>query len=100
MGTKFWIRRFLLVFASALAIIAGAQMLKGHTMGYSVTQGLFWAAIASIIFTGARIYQSRKGQHCAICRDTPETAAPGDEARSNQLTQPVPGPRTTSLSDD
>ena len=29
MGTAFWIRRFLLVFASALVIIAGVQMLKG-----------------------------------------------------------------------
>lgn len=74
MGIAFWIRRFLLVFVSALVIIAGAQMLKGQTFGYSVTQGLLWAAIVSTIFTGARIYQSRRGQHCAICRDTPEMA--------------------------
>jgi hypothetical protein len=84
MGTAFWIRRFLLVFASALTIIAGAQVLKGHTLGYSVTQGLLWAAIASTIFTGARIYQSRRGQHCAICRDTPEAAAQAGEAGSNR----------------
>ena len=75
MGTAFWIRRFLLVFVLALAIIAGAQMLKGHTFGYSVTQGLLWSAITSTIFTAARIYQSRRGEHCAICRDTPETSS-------------------------
>jgi hypothetical protein len=57
-GTAFWIRRFVIVFAAPLAIIAGAQMLKGHTLGYSVTQGLLWAAIASTVFTGARIYGS------------------------------------------
>jgi hypothetical protein len=87
MGAAFWIRRFLVVFASTLVIITGAQMLKGHTLGYSVTQGLIWAAIASTIFTGARIYQSRRGQHCAICGDTPEAAARAGEARSNQAMQ-------------
>ena len=80
MGIAFWIRRFLLVFASALAIITGAQVLKGHTFAYSVVQGLLWAAIASTIFTAARIYQSRRKQHCAICRDTPETSARAGEA--------------------
>ena len=72
------------MFASALVIIAGVQMLKGRTLGYSVTQGLLWAAIASTIFTGARIYQSRRGRHCAICRDTPETSKKAGEAEANQ----------------
>ena len=100
MGTAFWIRRFLLVFASALVIIAGVQMLKGRTLGYSVTRGLLWAAIASTIFTGARIYQSRRGRHCAICRDTPETSARAGEAGSNQAMQPTADPRTDSIPDD
>lgn len=99
-GTAFWSRRFLLVFVSASAIIAGAQMLKGHTLGYAVFQGTLWAAIASTVFTGARIYQSRRGQHCAICRDTPETSARTGEAGSNQSMQPTADPRTVSLSDD
>jgi hypothetical protein len=101
MGTTFWIRRFFLVFASALAIITGAQVLKGHTLGYSVTEGLLWAAVASTIFTGARIYQSRRGQHCAICRDTPETAARAGEAGSEHSSMPpTASPPTASLSDD
>src|SRR4051812_42520370 len=85
MGTAFWIRRFLLVFVSAAAIIAAAQMLKGHTLGYAVSQGALWAAIASTIFTVARIYQSRRGQHCAICRDTPELSARAGEASSQAM---------------
>jgi hypothetical protein len=52
-------------------------MLKGHTFGYSVSQGLLWSVIASIIFSAARIYQSRRGHHCAICHDTPETSPAG-----------------------
>jgi hypothetical protein len=47
-------------------------MLKGHDLAYSATQGAIWGAIAAVVFTAARIYQSRKGQHCAICKDTPE----------------------------
>ena len=91
MSPTFWIRRFLLVFALALVIIAGAQMLKGHALRYSLTQGLLWAAIASTIFTGARIFQSRRGQHCAICRDTRETSARVREARSTPPAQPPAG---------
>ena len=100
MGTAFWIRRFLLVFISASAVIAAAQMLKGHTWGYAGFQGMLWAAIASTIFTAARIFQSRRGQHCAICRDTPETSAQAGEAGSNQAMPPTADPRTTSVSDD
>ena len=75
MGTAFWIRRFSFVFVVAACIIAGAQLLKGRDLSYSLTQGLLWAAISASVFTGARIYQSGKGVHCAICRDTPEMQA-------------------------
>lgn len=72
MGAAFWVRRFLLVFAGAFVVIAGAQALKGHPIAYSATQGLLWAAVAATIFTVSRIYQARKGLHCAICKDTPQ----------------------------
>jgi hypothetical protein len=75
MGTAFWVRRFLLVFVVATCVIAGAQLLKGGSLNYSLSQGLLWAAISASVFTVARIYQSRKGVHCAICRDTPEMQA-------------------------
>ena len=72
MGTVFWIRRFVLVFGGALVAIVGAQLLKGHTIAYAAVHGLLWAAISATVFTGARIFQSRQGQHCVLCRDTPE----------------------------
>jgi len=31
-----------------------------------------WGVLASALFTGTRIYRSRKGQACAVCNDTPE----------------------------
>jgi hypothetical protein len=75
MGTTFWVRRFLLAFVVATFVITGSQLLRGRGLSYSLTQGLIWAAISASVFTVARIYQSRKGDHCAICRDTPEMQA-------------------------
>lgn len=72
MGAAFWIRRFLTVFAGAFAIIAVAQLLKGRTAESATLHGLGWAAVTAAVFTTSRIYQSRRQQHCAICRDTPE----------------------------
>lgn len=72
MGAAFWIRRFILVWTAAFVLIAGAQALKGHDLAYALTQGLLWATISAGIFVGARLYQARRGRHCAICRDTPE----------------------------
>jgi hypothetical protein len=72
MGTAFWVRRFLLVFVVATFVIAGAQLLQDRGFKYSLAQGLLWAAISASIFTSARIYQSGKKMHCALCRDTPE----------------------------
>jgi hypothetical protein len=81
MGTAFWIRRFLLVFVFAFIAIAGAQFfLRGRPIEPSITHGLLWAVVAAGIFTATRIYRSRRGQHCAICRDTPEMVADRESA--------------------
>ena len=72
MGKAFWIRRSLSVFALAFLVIAAAQFLKGHKLAYAATQAALWSLVASTVFTASRIYQSRRGQHCALCRDTPE----------------------------
>jgi hypothetical protein len=72
MGPDFWMKRFFTVLAGAFVIILIAQMLKGHALSYSAVHSAIWAPITALIFTAARLYQSRKGQHCAICKDTPE----------------------------
>jgi hypothetical protein len=71
-GTGFWIRRFLIVLAGAFVIICVAQLLKGQNLAYSATQGAIWGAVSATVFTVARFFQARRGQHCAICNDTPE----------------------------
>ena len=61
--------------------IAGAQLLRGHTLEDSVQHGLLWSVITAAVFTGVRIYKSRRGQYCAVCGDTPATPAPAEGDR-------------------
>ena len=74
MGAAFWIRRFFMVLVLAGLIVALAQWVKGHSLQYAITQGAIWGSVSAAVFVAARIYQSRRKQHCAICRDTPEMA--------------------------
>jgi len=76
MGTAFWIRRFLTVLVGAAVIIAIVQFAKGHTWQYASIQGAIWGLVSAAVFTVARFFQSRRQQHCAICKDTPEMAQP------------------------
>lgn len=72
MGTAFWIRRFLLVFTGAFVLIASSHLLRGRGVGHALVEAALWATLTAAVFTGARIVQSRRGQHCAVCRDTPD----------------------------
>lgn len=72
MGFAFWIRRFFTVYAGAFVIIGAVQLLKAGDLRYASAHAATWAAVSAAVFTAARLWQSRRGQHCAICRDTPE----------------------------
>lgn len=72
MGTAFWVKRFLVVMMGAFAIISLVQWLKGHGVDYALAQGAIWGTISATVFVSARIYQSRRGMHCSICKDTPD----------------------------
>lgn len=72
MGKGFWIKRFLLVLVAAFAVICAAQLLKGRALDYATTHAALWSVVTALVFTGARYFQARRGQHCAICKDTPE----------------------------
>jgi hypothetical protein len=73
MGKRFWIRRYLTVFAAAFGLIAASHLARGRPIDHAATEGLLWAFLTATVFTSARLYQSRRGQHCALCRDTPES---------------------------
>lgn len=72
MGAAFWINRFIVVLAGAFAVICTAQLAKGHHLAYAALQGAIWGTLSASVFTVARFFQARRGQHCAICKDTPE----------------------------
>jgi hypothetical protein len=71
-GIAFWLRRYLRVFSLAFVIIAAAQLLRGRAIEYALQHALLWAALAAGVFLATRLYRSRRGEHCALCRDTPE----------------------------
>ena len=73
MGAAFWIKRFLTVLVGAFIVVSAAQLLKGHAVAYAITQAAIWGFITAAVFTVARYWQSGRGQHCAICKDTPKT---------------------------
>jgi hypothetical protein len=73
MGTAFWLRRFAWIYTIAFAVIGASQyLLRGRTPADAATQAAIWGGIAAVVFTAGRIRQSRRGEHCALCRDTPE----------------------------
>jgi hypothetical protein len=76
MGTVFWIRRYVEAFAVAFGVIAVSHLVRGWSVRDSVSEALPWSVISAAVFVAARIWQSRRGQHCAICRDTPEMQDP------------------------
>ena len=73
MGTAFWLRRFAWIYAIAFFVIGASQyLLRGRTPADAAMQAAIWGGTAAIVFTVARFHQSRRGAHCALCRDTPE----------------------------
>ena len=81
MGTAFWIRRFAVAFVIAFVVLAGAQLVRGRAIDASLQHGLLWGLVSAGVFVGARLYQSSRGRHCALCNDIP-AAPPGDQARA------------------
>lgn len=79
MGIGFWIKRFFTVLIGAFVVICAVQILKGHDFRYSAAEGAAWGIVAACVFTVGRLFQSRRGQHCAICKDTPEMRQPGGD---------------------
>lgn len=73
MGTVFWIKRFITVAVVAIALLTAVELIKGHELGQAVSFGAVWGVLASALFIATRLYRSRKGEHCAICNDIPES---------------------------
>jgi hypothetical protein len=75
-GTAYWIRRFLVVLGGAFIVIVASHLVRARGMECALVHGALWALITATVFTGGRFVQARRGQHCAVCRDTPELREP------------------------
>lgn len=76
MGAAFWIKRFVTVVVLVFAVLMAVALLRGRTLETALLESAIWSVITSAIFTGVRIYRTRKQQYCAICNDAPEGPAP------------------------
>jgi hypothetical protein len=73
MPISFWIKRFLVVFAGVFAILLTVALLRERTLARAVSESALWAGIATAVFVATRIYHLRRGRHCELCGDAPET---------------------------
>ena len=81
MSTQFWIKRFVLVFLGMMAVLLAVKLFRGSELEEAVRYSASWALIAATVFIGSRVRQSKKGQACALCNDTPDGNTPsGDKA--------------------
>lgn len=94
MRPGFWIKRFCTVLLGAFVVIAVARRIRGHDLAYAIQQGAIWAPISAALFTGARFFHSRRGNHCALCRDTPELR-PADPNIVGRNSEPTPKRQTS-----
>lgn len=77
MGTAFWIKRFLTVFAGTFLVLCAVQMVfRGHSLVDAAAYAALWAFVASAVFAVSRVVQARRGRHCAMCGDTPQMRPP------------------------
>ena len=72
MGWQLWCKRFLSVFTGVALCLFVAYLVKGYLLVDAIAASLLWGVITATVFVIARIIQSSKGQHCAICADTAE----------------------------
>lgn len=77
MKPPFWIKRFFVVLLGAFSLLLVVNVIKQRPLESAAAESAVWASITAIVFVTARFYQSRRGQHCALCRDTPEMAQRG-----------------------
>lgn len=77
MKPTFWIKRFFVVLIVAFSLLLVVGLLKKRSLENTMVESAIWAGATAVVFVTARFFQSRRGQHCAMCRDTPEMARDG-----------------------
>ncbi|MGZ8970961.1 MAG: hypothetical protein ACXW2W_17330 [Telluria sp.] len=61
-----------MVAGAAFVILAAVGLLKGRTLAEAWLEALGWALASATVFIVARYRSARRGEACALCRDTVE----------------------------
>ena len=70
------IRWYLAVVAIAFPVLAAAHLLRDRPLDYALREAALWSAITAAVYVASRLYNARRGQHCALCVEAPP-ASPG-----------------------
>jgi len=71
MGIRFWLLRFVKVFAGVFIVLFVIHLIKGNEILESFYFAVLWAFLSTSVFVGSRVYQSKKGIACELCNDIP-----------------------------
>ena len=71
-STGFWVRRYLVVAGAAFVLLVAVGLLKGREFDRVLIESLVWGLVTAAVFTAVRYRKARKGEACALCRDTVE----------------------------
>lgn len=71
-STAFWVRRYFVVAGGVFILLVAVGLLKGRDPERVALESLFWAVVTAAVFTAVRYRKARKGEACALCRDTVE----------------------------
>ena len=65
------LRWYATVFTIAFVVIAAAHLLRARPMNYALSEALVWASITAAVYVASRLYNARRGRHCALCESPP-----------------------------
>jgi hypothetical protein len=86
MGYKFWIIRALKVFTIVFVLLFIPELLKPQSIEDSVLFALTWSCLATWVFIGSWLYQSRKAMEIALCNDIPDSGKKHLAIRTTRIT--------------
>lgn len=73
MENTFWVRRTITVFFTIGAALFAVSLLKGRGTEAALIFAASWSAVSTAIFITTRVVRSRRGEHCELCQDTPQS---------------------------
>jgi len=68
MGTRFWIKRFLVALLVACVLLLVVQFAKGHAQTDAIRFAVFWGLISATLFTLIGYIRYKRNPACMLPR--------------------------------